>query len=307
MEQINAQGQKGACELFIANALWGQEDYPFLNSFVELNNSYYLAELETVDFINSKEREKARTKINKWVEKKTKKNIKDFLSSGMLDSETRLVLINAIYFKGNWANQFKKSATQKQDFYLSSDGRVQAPLMFQKEDFRYAETDALKVLELPYKGEDLSMLVFLPKAKDGLPELEHELTSKNMTEWQRNLHKIEIEVYLPKFTFNSEFQLAGTLSNMGMPAVFGPDADFSGITENDNLFISNVIHKALVEVNEKGTKAVAVTGLSGIMSALDPTPPPVFRADHPFVFLIKDNSTETILFLGRMSNPTKEY
>ncbi|MHC5161918.1 MAG: serpin family protein, partial [Planctomycetota bacterium] len=167
----------------------------------------------------------------------------------------------------------------------------------------YGQSDTLQLLELTYKGEDLSMLILLPKEKDGLADMEKELTTRNLAEWQKKMHKQEVEVFLPKFKMTSQFSLAETLEKMGMPDAFDVGkADFSGMTGNKDLFISAVLHKAFVEVNEEGTEAAAATGV--MMSLSMALEQPVFRADHPFVFIIKDNNTGSILFVGRVVDPT---
>lgn len=302
IERLNQQGEKGDYQLSIANALWGQKDYPFLDDFLQLNNDYYHAGLENVDFIN--ETEETRQQINKWVEDKTNEKIKDLIPQGALNALTRLVLTNAIYFKGDWAEQFDKDDTREQDFYVSPDKTIKTPLMYQKKEFRYGQTDTLQLLELPYKGDDLSMLVLLPKEKDGLAALEDQLTAANLTEWQKRMRRPEVEVYLPKFKMTSEFGLSDTLAKMGMPDAFDiARADFSGMSGKKDLFISAVLHKAFVEVNEEGTEAAAATGVMMSLRSM-PMRPLVFRADHPFVFIIKDNHTGSILFVGRVVDPT---
>lgn len=301
IDRLNQQGKKNDYQLSVANALWGQKGYPFLDSFIELNNQYYDARIKQVDFV--KETEKTQKKINQWVEDKTNEKIKNLIPQGALNALTRLVLTNAIYFKGNWAEQFDKDMTKNADFFVSSDKTVTAPLMYQKEDFKYGQSDTLQLLELTYKGEDLSMLILLPKEKDGLADMEKELTTRNLAEWQKKMHKQEVEVFLPKFKMTSQFSLAETLEKMGMPDAFDVGkADFSGMTGNKDLFISAVLHKAFVEVNEEGTEAAAATGVMMSLSmALEQS---VFRADHPFVFIIKDNNTGSILFVGRVVDPT---
>ncbi|MEN8128120.1 MAG: serpin family protein [Planctomycetota bacterium] len=300
--QLNQQGQKGDYQLSVANALWGQKDYTFLDSFIDLNKQHYKAGLENVDFV--KETEKTRLKINQWVEDQTQEKIKDLIPKGVLDALTRLVLTNAIYFKGDWASQFDEAKTTDQDFYLSADKTVKAPLMFQKEKFNYGQTDTLQLLELPYKGDNLSMLILLPKAKDGLSKLEEELNADNLTKWQTQMREREIEVFLPKFKMTSQFGLSDTLATMGMPDAFSRNADFSGMDGTKMLYISAVLHKAFVEVNEEGTEAAAATGVVMSLKSM-PMRPLVFRADHPFVFVIKDNNTGSLLFVGRAADPTK--
>ena len=303
INRLNTLGQKGNYQLSIANALWGQNDYSFLNSFVELNKTHYHAGLENVDFV--KETEKTRQKINQWVEDKTNKKIKNLIPQGALDAMTRLVLTNAIYFKGDWALQFDTAETKDEDFYISADKTVNTPLMHQKEKFTYGQTETLQMLKFVYKGDDLSMLVLLAKEKDGLAGLEKQLTAKNLIQWQKRMYKREVRVFLPKFKMTSQFGLSDTLAKMGIPDAFGKAADFSGMTGGKDLFISNVIHKAFVEVNEEGTEAAAATGVTMSLTSM-PAPPPVFRADHPFVFIIQDNNTNSILFIGRVVDPTKE-
>ena len=178
--------------------------------------------------------------------------------------------------------------------------------MSQKESFQYGETDTGQILKMPYKGDDLSMVILLPKEKDGLDDLEKELTAENLTEWQKQLRKREVEVFLPKFKMTSQFGLADRLKKMGMPDAFNPDkADFSGMTGEKDLHISDVIHKAFVEVNEEGTEAAAATAVTMRVTSM-PAPPPVFRADHPFMFVIQDTNTGSILFVGRIVDPTEE-
>ncbi len=304
IEDLNKQGQQGDYQLSVANALWGQKDYPFLDSFIVLNKQHYKAGLETVDFVDSAEREKTRKMINQWVEDNTNQKIKNLIPEGVLNELTRLVLTNAIYFKGDWTSQFDAKATRDQDFYLSPEKTVKAPLMYQKAKFKYGQTDSLQLLELPYEGDDLSMLVLLPNAKDGLGDLEKELNADNLAQWQQQMRDREIQVYLPKFKMASQFSLSDTLAKMGMPDAFNDKADFSGMDGSKMLYISAVLHKAFVEVNEEGTEAAAATGVVMTLKSA-PRPSPVFRADHPFVFIIKDNTTNSILFIGRVVDPTK--
>lgn len=302
IDRLNEQGRKGDYQLLVADALWLQQDYDFLQDFLDTVSAHYEAALRQVDFVNAAEA--ARQTINEWTAEKTQGKIQYLIPQGALDTLTRLVLTNAIYFKGNWAAQFDKAQTKELPFYVTSDKTVTVPLMFQKEKFRYAQTDTLQLLELPYAGGDLSMLVLLPVEKDGLNELEKQLTAKNLTAWQKQMQKKEVRVFLPRFTMTSRFGLKPVLSQMGMPVVFSDRADFSGITDIRELAITDVIHKAYVQVNEEGTEAAAATGIVVGITAV-PAQPPVFRADHPFVFLIKDNATGSILFIGRVMNPIK--
>jgi serpin B len=299
LERWNSAGSDGGYTLRLANRLWGQKSFPFLASYLELTRQQYGAELGLVDYIG--QTEAARQAINAWVEKQTSEKIKDLLPAGVLDSTTRLVLTNAIYFKGDWASQFKKDQTHEEDFTGSSTQKVKVPLMYQYQSFPFAEDAAVQVLELPYKGDDLSMLVVLPKAADGLPELEKSLSAKRIEDWRASLNLQKVQVYLPRFKLNSSFSMQKTLEGLGMRVPFTDDADFSGMDGQRDLYVSAVIHKALVDVTEEGTEAAAATGV--VVNRAPAPRPAIFRANHPFVFMICDRRDGSILFLGRMINP----
>jgi len=299
-QKLNKNGKKGTYELNIANALWGQQGYPFMKEFIDMLNENYGAGLNEVDFINATE--VVRKNINKWVENQTNDKIKDLIQPGVLSSYTRLVLTNAIYFKGMWASQFKKDQTKDAPFTLLNGKKAEVPMMHQKEQFKYSETNDLKVLELSYRGDEISMLILLPKKFDGLKDLENSLTADKLNQWLPK-RKTEVLVYLPKFKMTSQFMLADVLNSMGMTDAFSlPPADFSGMTGKKDLFISAVIHKAFVDVNEEGTEAAAATAVVMATESVAPEPP-VFRADHPFIFMIRDNFSGSILFVGRVVNP----
>lgn len=299
--QLNAVQEKKGIELSVANALWAQKDYVFLREFLDLTEKNYGAVLNHVDF--KKAHEAARRKINAWVEQKTKDKIKDLIKPGVLDALTRLVLTNAIYFKGKWASQFKKSHTKEGPFWLAPGKSVDAPMMTQKQDFRYMENDSVQMLELAYVGKDLSMIVLLPKKVCGLAQLESALSMENLNTWMDGLREREVLVFLPKFKVTSQFSLSKTLSLMGMPDAFGPTADFSGMDGTKMLYISAVIHKAFVDVSEEGTEAAAATAVAMALKSTAVLAP-VFCADHPFMFVIYHNPSGTILFLGRIVDPT---
>jgi serpin B len=289
--------------LSIANRLWGQRGLSFLEPFVEVTRRDYGAELGLVDFATDSEG--ARGEINGWVAKETEQKIRDLIPAGVLGADTRLVLANAIYFRGDWARQFEKSATSEQPFHVSGGTTVPVPLMFARMTAGFgAQPDAgFKVAELPYKGDDLSMLVLLPDAPDGLADMETKLTAENLGRWTTGLERREVLVYLPRFTVESGFGLGTTLAAMGMPLAFSDHADFSGMNGKRDLSISAVLHKARVDVDEQGTEAAAATGVAVGVRAVRPEEPPTFRADHPFVFFIRHNPTGAILFLGRLTNP----
>jgi serpin B len=293
-------------QLRVANALWAQQGYTFLDSFLKVTKTDYGAGFNQVDFKG--ETEAARLTINQWVEQKTENKIKDLIQPGVLDSMTKLVLTNAIYFKGDWQTQFDKAKTKDEDFHVSQGQTVKTPLMHREGEFNYFNGGTFQVLEIPYKSTELSMIIFLPNDMSGLPALEQALTASNTQKWLHQLGPVsKVVVTMPRFKLTQQFELESTLSAMGMPLAFEKGADFSGMTGNREFFISAAIHKAYVDVNEEGTEAAAATAVVIRPSAvrLHPQPPPVFRADHPFVFLIRDNRSGSILFMGRVINPAR--
>jgi serpin B len=302
--RLNKKGVK--YKLHTANALWVQKDYQILSDYIETVEKFYAGEANNVDFIHAPEG--ARRTINAWVEKKTNDKIKNLFSRNSVDESTRLVLANAVYFKGDWAKQFKRSETRNEDFRVSQSQKVKAPLMRRTDDeaeFNYAETEESQILEMPYEGEEISMLVLLPKNYD-LKSLEKSLTVENLNQWRRELTKQRVDVYLPKFTFTSKYSLNENLKELGMSSAFLlPDqssrADFSGISGKKDLFLQEVVHQAFVDVNEEGTEAAAATGVA--FEKLAEPIAPVFRADHPFLFLIYEKATGNILFMGRVASP----
>jgi serpin B len=292
-------------ELNVANGLWTQKGYDFTPAFLGFAKEKYGAAADPVDFIN--DREGVRSQINLWVEHETKQKIKNALPSGGLSGNTRAVIVNAIYFKGDWANRFDASKTEQEPFWITPAESIKARMMRQNHVFRYAEQDDLQILELPYIGYDLSMLVLLPKERDGLTEMEKRLNGDNVAKWIKALGVRTVDVRFPKFKIDSRFSLRQTLSAMGMSDAFSQTlADFTGMTPKRPMFIDAVDHAAIIEVDEKGTVAAAATSVSFLGCAAPSVPPPAtFHADHPFVFLIRDNHTGTILFLGRIMNPTE--
>ena len=300
---LNAAGAKGAFDLVVANRLWGQKGYKFLPDFLQLLDTSYSAGLEPLDF--AADTEGSRKTINAWVERETRDKIKDLLKPGVLDAMTRLVLTNAIYFKGKWASEFDKKLTRDEDFFVTPEKKVAAPLMRQTAEFGYFDGGEMHALELAYQGDRLAMVVLLPKSKDGIEGLEAALTPNMLEGTCAGLRRREVQVALPRFKTTAEFSLKDTLVAMGMADAFDPGrADFSGMTGAKDLSISAVVHKAFVDVNEEGTEAAAATAVVARMTAVA-EPPPEFRADHPFLFLIRDTKTGAILFLGRILDPTK--
>jgi len=301
IKEINQPGKKRKYQLSVANRIWGQKDYGFLPNFLELSKTAYGAGLQELDF--QKATEQSRKTINDWVAKETQDKIKDLLPEGSLANDTRMVLTNAIYFKANWAEAFNAKATKKEDFKVGADKKIKVDMMKQTEMMSLLQNDEFQLLEIPYEGRELSMLVLLPRKADGLAAVEKQLTADNLQEWVGKMKRYMVTLSLPKFKFTTEIKLKDTLTKMGMGLAFTEKADFSGMASREKLFIDAVIHKAFVAVDEKGTEAAAATAVT-----IRPTSAPVgqaatFRADHPFVFVIRDNRTGSVLFMGRVVNP----
>ena len=322
-------------QLSVANAIWGERSFPFNDKYVEaINGSYGTNSLRDANFVGASEAERLR--INTWVEDKTENRIKDLLPEGSVNGLTRLVLTNAIYFKGDWKTQFIESATTEGDFHLSNGEKSKAKLMNKTNmggvgyaafnadgsQFKtpaviargekvatYPGDDGFSMVELPYKGDELSMVVIAPRSPDGLQKIEEQMNAESLTTWIGQLRERKVHVTLPKFKSETEYTLNSGLAKMGMPSAFQAAANFNGLqageSEND-LYISLVVHKAFVEVNEEGTEAAAATGVVLLTRSarIDTSFVPVFRADRPFIYLIRDKESGSILFLGRMNNPS---
>lgn len=296
IKELNGGGKDRGYALSVANALWGQNGYALVPAFTELVKKHYDGGMTLVDFMGATE--EARKTINSWVEKKTNDKIKELLKPGILTEDTRLVLTNAIYFKGDWAVKFDKKRTAKAPFALIDGTKADVDLMHMTADFRYASDASAQVLAMPYKGKELTMIVMLPK---DLKAFEADLTSKVIDGWVKKLHEDEVHVWLPKFKMTSEFSLGETLSTMGMPTAFTPNADLTGMNPSGKLYIQAVVHKAFVEVNEEGTEAAAATAVAvGEESVREEN---LFRADRPFLFAIRHEKTGAILFMGRVADP----
>ncbi|MCH2125207.1 MAG: serpin family protein [Pirellulaceae bacterium] len=297
--------QNQPVQLHIASRLWGDDRQNFLTPFLEVTRRQYDAPLARLDFRQS---ENAREEINDWTEQQTQGKIRDLIPSGAINTDTRLVLTNAIYFQGNWSTAFKKKRTLLRPFYVTPEDKVQVPMMQQIGRFHYGENDDLQILELPYGEGEVSMFVLLPRKRDGLKSVEEKLSTESVKKWIGRMQpRTDVRVFLPKFKLTAELNLVKALGALGMTSAFDErTADFSGTTGNRDLYISAVLHKAFVDVHEEGTEAAAATGIVLKTRSLAPGKPkesPVFRADHPFVFLIRDNMNDAILFLGRMEKP----
>jgi serine protease inhibitor len=298
-----------------ANSVWCQPGHPFTADFLKLVSKDYDARARAVDFIGDPEA--ARNKINSWVAAKTGGRIADLINPGQLPPNTRMVLCNAIYFKGKWQTQFRSRDTRPQPFYVNTNETVTVPMMSLHAHFKmaYADNDSIRLLELPYVGNDLSMVILLPVAEppwqgpnqpriSELSDLEAKLTPQNLSSWLDQLDSVDAsdaDIAIPRFTTTQTFDLSEQLKSLGMSSAFGDSADFSGMDGMRDLYISDVVHKAYVEVDEHGTEAAAATSVQMVASAIvEP-----FVVDHPFIFLIRDNASGAILFLGRIVDPTK--
>ncbi|XP_072008774.1 serpin B6-like isoform X1 [Engystomops pustulosus] len=306
ISEINKPGTEYL--LRIANRLYGERSFTFLDEFLTSTQKHYLADLQPVDF--STKAEECRKEINSWVEQKTEGKIQDLLPSGSLDSLTRLVLVNAIYFKGNWANQFDKTSTHEMPFRLSKNETKPVQMMYKKAKYPMTYIGELftKVLELPYVNNELSMIILLPDdiedGTTGLEKLEKELTYEKFTEVTNpdNMDRTEVELSFPKFKLENSYDLESVLGGLGMTDAFDMGkCDFSGMSGDRDLFLSKVVHKSFVEVNEEGTEAAAATGAVIMLRCARLVPR--FTCDHPFLFFIIHKQSRCILFFGRFASP----
>jgi serpin B len=296
--------------LSVADALWAQQDEKFLPPYLNLVEANYGARFHPVDFKTAPD--SVRATINQWVAQQTNDKIQNLLGHGTVTPLTRLILTNAIYFKAAWADQFSKDATENKDFHLSAGQTIQAPMMRNSGSYYYFKGPSFQALSMPYDKNEVSMLILLPDNVDGLPALERSLSAGNLEQWTQALgYAHEVIVSLPRFKITQQFELSSTLEGLGMKAAFDPNAaDFSAMTGDKTLDISAAIHKAYIDLDENGTEAAAATAVVMEMAMaappLHPPPPPIiFTADHPFLFLIRDNKSDGILFMGRVTDPTK--
>jgi len=299
-------------EINVANALWVQLGYKLLNKYMFIINRSYNGSVYELDFKKGSE---ACAKINSWVSEQTRDKISDIINESMLREDLRLILINALYFKCRWASVFEERVTKDEDFTLISGEKISVPTMYKKGNYYYLEEEYFRAINISYQAARFNMLVFLPRKMDGIVELEKNLNKIKLEDFflTRSLFEKrflfdKIELYLPKFKIETEYELQEYLKTLGMANAFTNAADFSGITDHpDGLKFDVVIHKTFLEVNETGTEAAAATMMG--MRATGPPPPPdqpiEFRVDHPFIFMIYDSTTKSVLFMGRIMNPLK--
>lgn len=293
-----AAADTGGATLAIANGLWGQKGRPFVEGFVTLNSAHYGAGLNLVDFV--KNPESARRAINRWVEHATRSKIRELLPPRSVTALTRLVLTNAIYFKGDWLYPFARTATAPGRFHPASGRAVEVPLMHRKGEYEYFESDDLQALELPYRGRGLSLWLLLPAGKTSLERLEGALTPRYFEDILARADSAMVQLTLPRFSCQTSYELADTLKAMGAPAAFSDGADFSGMTR-EPVKLDDVIHKACIEVTESGTEAAAASGVQVMRKGL--MVPRTFTADRPFLYFVVDRRRGTILFAGRLADP----
>jgi serpin B len=289
-------------QLSIANALWAQQAYPFSPVYVQSVQNAFAAEARTLDF---QQADASRAIINKWVEEATREKIKDLLPDGAITPDTRLVLTNAVYFKADWQETFNKHATVDAKFHVTSDKTTSVKMMHMTDRLAYFDAGASHVVRLPYVGQTASMLLLVPKAVDGWPEVEKQLTPELLARIDRESSGRRVQLSLPRFEFEDSTQLSDVLQAMGMKHPFDPaDADFSAMTTAEKLAISAVLHKTYIKVDEEGTEAAGATAVMMEATAMPmPEDPIEVTADRPFLFLIRDDATGAILFIGRVHNP----
>jgi len=299
--QLCSDTEKENYSLTIVNQLWGRSGAKFLSSYLDLTRRDYGARLQELDFKDSPE--SARKTINDWVEKQSRGKIENLLAPGALNNDTHLVLTNVIYFLGNWATPFDPDETQQADFHLSATRKVAVSMMHQEGQFGLRTNNNVQALTIPYRGFRLSMVIVLPEKIDGLKALEESLSVERLASWHSTETR-QLEVYLPKFKVESQFNLADALKALGMRLAFSNEADFSGMNGRRDLTVTAAVHKAMVQVDETGTEAAAATGIA-VGATAAPGRPATFRADHPFLFLVRDEDTGCILFMGRVANPSR--
>jgi serpin B len=289
-------------EVALANSLWCQQNQPLNDAFITLLQREYGAGPRLVDF---KDTSASAEEINAWFRQKTKGRIKNLVDPSQTTGDTRLMLCNAVYFKGEWATRFDRRATSPTPFYVGPEQIVTVPMMRAESKFKIAHASNLDLLELPYAGHTFSMIVLLPADYNGLPGLEQQFTMDNLKAWLQKLKSAGVQkthILMPRLKITQSFNLSRTLTTMGMPSLFSEtDSDLSGMSRTNDLFVSDVVHEATIEVNEEGTEAAAATAVR----VRTKSQPPSFRADHPFLYLIIENRTGSMLFLGRVVDPSK--
>ena len=286
-------------QLNMANSLWCQQDYDFQRDFLDINRDYFSAAIRQVNF--KSQYQKVRKHINQWVEEQTNQKIKDLIDQGVLDRMTRMVLVNAIYFNGKWEHPFSEDQTRQDTFYPTATQEIKVPFMNQSIWVPYHEEQLYKAVEIPYSNGELSMLILLPARHADMSELESKMNGAFYENLTDSMRRQKVNLTIPRFKLQAKYQLNDPLRQMGMTSAFDGEADFSGMTGDKDLYISEVVHQSFVEVNEEGTEAAAATGV--VMRKTSVLASKSLKADHPFLFMIRDQKTHAILFMGKMQNP----
>ncbi len=289
-------------ELLTANSIWLHKTLKLKKSFSKLSHDYYDAKCKNVDFEDDAKREEARKEINSWVEKQTKEMIKDFIKPGVLTDATGMVLVNAVYFKAIWETAFTKEETAPEQFLAASGKKINCQMMNSSVNTLYYEDESLQAIEIPYKNKEASMVVILPKenTKSTIKDVDY----KYYTDITKSFQVKRVKLSIPKFKMEVMYELKDIMMKMGMKAAFSKDADFSGITGGKDLTISKILHQSVIDVNESGTEASSSTAVISMRSTMVTKDIPiVFKADRPFLFMVKENGTNTILFMGYMAEP----
>ncbi|XP_021919211.1 leukocyte elastase inhibitor-like isoform X4 [Zootermopsis nevadensis] len=300
-EILGSLKSTGSLTLEIANKIFSQSGFEILSEYKAIAKDSFLSGAEELDFSDS---EPSRNIINSWVEKETRNKIRDLIPSGLLDETTRLVLVNAVYFKGLWEKQFSADKTKPDKFHLNSRENKEIPMMHKTANFGYLESEELRaaILEMPYQDRNISMFIILPHDIDGISELEKKLATADLSTVLKNIPTREVRVSIPKFKLEETISFNDILKQLGMTSMFSAkEADFSGISGTRELFVSSVMQKTFIEVNEGGSEAAAATGMVFMKCSLNFLQPPNFIADHPFVFVLAE--ANAVLFVGRFSNP----
>ncbi|MCL2723291.1 MAG: serpin family protein [Polyangiaceae bacterium] len=293
-----------SAELVIADRLWPDKSFVLESAYAKRVEDTLGASVAPLDFVHASE--EARTTVNGWVAEKTADKIKDLLPSGSVNAATRLVITNAIYFKGKWALPFSKNATKDEAFTSAPGKTITTPMMHATESHRFADASGAKALEMRYGGGDLAMLVLLPNDDNGIGKLEDDVAKNGIEGWVKNLALARVNITLPKFTFESGGSMTNVLKALGMKGAFTPNADFSGIAKprgTERIYVSEVVQKTWVAVDEEGTEAAAATGITMRTTSMPMGPVAEFKATHPFLFFIRDTKTGRTLFMGRLMGP----
>jgi len=299
-EDLKMRSSEGV-KITFANALWIHEDFEFTSEYQNTIKKYYDGNINTLNFVQ--DCEKGRQKINKWVEKETNNRITELFPPNSIANDTRLIITNTVYFYGEWLMCFDEADTKQKDFNVSTDTKVKTPFMMLDKKFKYYKDNFVQLIELPYADNTICLMIVLPAEPEKLTTLESRLNSKIFSEWNEKMNKTDVHVEIPKFKMEAIYDLAQVLNTLGMSEAFSQNADFSGISNKTGLAINQIMHKTFIEVNESGTEAAAATGVSMVLTSIPNRAENTFIANHPFLFVIKDNFTGNILFLGRMNNP----